>query len=181
MLDSTSIFLLQLEIPLETVHSTLVLARQRGAITILDPAPAARLSPPLLSQVDYLTPNQSEAAFLLGAEVEPRSVDEAQTAARNLLALGPSNVILKLGALGVVIASRGGCTHVPGFAVNAIDTTAAGDTFNGAFAAAISNQVPVLDAARFANAAAALSVTRHGAQSSIPDRPETDLFLSRTP
>ncbi len=178
-LAPTSFLLLQLEIPLAAVRVSLAMARRLGVTTVLDPAPAQSLPSALLAQVDYLTPNQSEAAFLLGTETEAGSVEEAQAAARQLVALGPSNVILKLGAQGVVLANKEGCTHVPGFAVEAIDTTAAGDTFNGAFAAALSRELPTLEAARFANAAAALSVTRRGAQSSIPDLGETDAFLSR--
>ncbi|HEX4165115.1 MAG TPA: ribokinase [Bryobacteraceae bacterium] len=178
VIERGSIVLLQLEIPLETIEVCLATARERGAITILDPAPAQVLSPTLLAMVDYLTPNQTEAAFLLKAEREASSPQEAEDAARKLLLQGPSNVILKLGELGVVIADTAACAHVPGFSVKAVDSTAAGDTFNGALAFALSHNTPLLEAARFANAAAAISVTRHGAQSSIPDLSEVRSLLA---
>lgn len=181
LLDSlgpASILLTQLEVPLSTTAASLQLARNRGAITILDPAPAQTLPPDLLALVDFLTPNQTEAALLLEAKREVESYEAAEHAAIDLRRRGPANVILKLGPLGVVIASSAGTVRVPSFPVAAVDSTAAGDTFNGAFAVALAERKPLEEAARFANAAAALSVTRQGAQSSIPTRAEVDAFLS---
>ncbi len=177
-LERGSLLLTQLEIPLETTKCALRAARERGATTILDPAPAQELSADVLELVDFLTPNQTEAALLLGSDREVENSEEGEEAARRLVARGPATVVLKMGHLGVVIANGEGVQRVAGFAVDAVDTTAAGDTFNGAFAVALAEGRPVKEAARFANAAAALSVTRHGAQSSIPRRTEVDAFLA---
>lgn len=178
-LDSDSLLLLQLEIPLETVFATARLASDRGARVILDPAPVRTLPPELLRSLSILTPNQTEAAQLLrwsGDRIG--TVDQARDAARELRRLGPRTVIVKLGSLGCYICSPEMERHVPGFAVEAVDTTAAGDTFNGALAAALAEGMTLLESARFANAAAALSVTRRGAQSSIPSRGETDAMIA---
>ena len=177
VLEEGAILLVQMEVPLETTRRALEQARERGATTILDPAPARTLSREVLGLVDYLTPNQTEAALLLGTGEEIESYEDAERSARKLLGCGPSTVILKLGALGVVIANREGCQRVPGFAVQAVDSTAAGDTWNGAFAVALAEGKKIAAAARFANAAGAISVTRAGAQSSIPTRGEVDAFL----
>jgi ribokinase len=181
LLAPGDVLLTQLEVPLESTRRALEMARQQGGITILDPAPAQKLDHELLSQVDFLTPNQTEAAYLLGSDREIETCEEAEQAARQLQVKGPAHVIVKLGALGVAIADAKDCYRVPGFAVDAIDSTAAGDTFNGAFAAALAEGKTITDAARFANAAGAISVTRHGAQSSIPNRFELDQFLQANP
>ncbi len=166
--------LFQLETPIETVEAALIAARRRGAVTILDPAPARELPERVLRSIDYLTPNQSEAAILLK---RPSwvidSFDEAEAAASGLLQLGVSTVVMKLGALGCLVAGPGVMRRIAGHHVPAVDTTAAGDAFNGAFAVALAEGKPAIEAAEFANAAAALSVTRHGAQASLPSREET--------
>jgi ribokinase len=177
-LSTEWIVLCQLEIPLSATALALATAHRAGAVTILDPAPAQALDRDILSCVSYLTPNQTEAAFLLGSEDLIQTYAEAEQAARRLVAMGPQAVVLKLGPLGCVIADARNCFRVPGFTVDAIDTTAAGDTFNGAFAVALGEGLAASEAARFAHAAAALSVTRFGAQSSIPGRPEVDAFLA---
>ncbi len=174
-----SIILTQLEVPLETTKLVLETARKRGAATILDPAPAQELPDELLALVDYLTPNQTEAALLLSSSRDIERYEEAEKAAKSLLERGPSTVILKMGHLGVVVATAQGSQRVPSFPVQAVDSTAAGDTFNGAFAVALTEGKSVVEAARFANAAAAISVTRHGAQSSIPKRGEVEDLLRR--
>jgi ribokinase len=171
-LAAGDLLLVQLETPLETVAAVLKHARARGATAILDPAPARSLPAEVLRHVDILTPNETEAAALC-REV---GLDAGQTAAR-LLALGPATVILKSGSQGCYVAGGEGVVLVPGISVKAVDTTAAGDTFNGALALALSEGRDLLAAARFANAAAAISVTRPGAQSSIPDRPEVEALL----
>ena len=172
-LRAGDIVLLQLEIPMVTVQAVAAYARERGAITILDPAPARTLPAELLAQVSYLTPNESEACVLLGHAAEAREV------ATQLRALGHASVILKLGSLGCFLGTETCFGPISGFVVDAVDTTAAGDTFNGAFAVALSEGLALADAARFANAAAAISVTRLGAQSSIPDRAEAAAFLDK--
>ncbi len=176
-IESGSILLTQLEVPLATTELCLRVARERGAITILDPAPAQALPSGLLALVDFLTPNQTEAALLLGSNREVESYTDAEQAVQELLERGPSTVILKLGSLGAVVATRGAVYRVPGFPVTAVDSTAAGDTFNGALAVALAESRSLEEAVRFANAAGAISVTRRGAQSSIPRRAEVDDFL----
>ena len=152
--------LFQLETPLASVEGALRVARKEGAITMLDPAPAQPLTSEMLECVDIFTPNESEAASL------PTSI--ARTA---------FTVILKLGAQGCAVYRNGERTDFPGFTVEAVDTTAAGDTFNAALACALSEDQPLDRAIRFASAAAALSVTKLGAQSSAPTRAEVEAFL----
>jgi ribokinase len=179
-LGAGELVLLQLEIPLATVHAVLDFATQRGAITILDPAPAQPLPRDLLSHVTYLMPNESEACLLLnrpGSSIG--DLAEAREVATELRALGPKAVILKLGSLGCFLGTDTFFGPVRGFQVDAVDTTAAGDTFNGAIAVALSEGLPLAEAAQFANAAAAISVTRLGAQSSIPDRAEVLALLTK--
>jgi len=170
--------LFQLEIPLDTVAAALALVREEGAATILDPAPARPLPPAMLSQVDILTPNESEALALLGRSAASVSLEDAPALACALRELGPRKVIIKLGGQGCFLDDGERRIHSPAFPVEVRDTTAAGDTFNAALAIALAESRPIEDALRFANAAAALSVTRPGAQASIPTRAEVDAFLA---
>lgn len=167
--------LAQLETPLEGVIKAAKLAREKGAIFILDPAPARALPDALLANVDWLTPNESEAAMLLGV----KELGNPLQAARNLKALGPCGVVLKLGDKGAVLLAEDEPVLVPAQKVSALDTTAAGDAFNGAFAVALAEEKPALAAVRFATAAAAISVTRHGAQPAMASRQEIEEFLAR--
>lgn len=173
----TRVILHQLETPLETVQTSLELGQLRRVITILDPAPAQPLPSELLRAVDLLTPNETEAALLLDEKPGPLSVADAFAIGKRLLERGPRAVIVKLGANGAVFVNRLQEFHVPGIAVKAIDTTAAGDTFNGALGAAIAEGMEMPEAVGFANAAAALSVTRHGAQPSVPSRTDVEALL----
>lgn len=173
----TRVALHQLEIPLETVLAALELGQMRRVITILDPAPAQALPPEILRAVDLLTPNETEAAMLLGEKPGALSVEEAYAAGERLLELGPRAVVVKLGANGAVFVNRLQRFHAPGFHVKAVDTTAAGDTFNGALGVAIAEGMEMRDAVQFANAAAALSVTKAGAQPSVPGRDEVEGLL----
>jgi ribokinase len=170
--------LFQLETPVETVRRGIEVARQEGARTMLDPAPARPLPPELLAQVDILTPNESEACMLLGRPPSNISPADAPGIARDVRSLGPTAVVLKLGDQGCFYSDAGRELHVAGFPVIALDTTAAGDTFNAAFAVALAEGLDVEPALRFANAAAAISVTRLGAQVSQPSRAEVDRFLA---
>ena len=170
----TRVALFQLETPLASVEGALGLARQQGAITILDPAPAQRLSRELLEWADILTPNETEALTLLGEPPGQLDIGNAEALAKRL---ATRTVILKLGALGCYLYREGRGRHYPGFPVEAVDTTAAGDTFNAALACALSERQPFELAIRFANAAAALSVTRMGAQPSAPSRKEVEEML----
>lgn len=172
--------LFQLETPLPAVAAALGLARQEGARTILDPAPAQPLPAALLGHVDILTPNETECCVLLNRPPTRVPAAEAPELARALRAhTGVPAVLLKLGEDGCFWWDGAVQMHVPGFAVDVVDTTAAGDTFNGAFAVALAEGRPLDEALRFANAAAALSVTQAGAQASIPDREQVQALLAR--
>jgi ribokinase len=178
-LHGAAVCLLQLENPIAAIGGALRLAREEGVVTILDPAPAQSLPPDLLANVDILTPNENEALKLLGRDGSVIGLAAVSEAAASLLDLGPGTVIIKLGAEGCFIKKRNFAQHVPGFAVDAVDTTAAGDTFNAALAVALAGGEPIERAAVFANAAAGISVTRAGAQPSAPVRGEVDAFLQQ--
>lgn len=174
VIRNAGMVLLQLEIPIETIYRTLTLCADLNVSVILDPAPAARLSDSVWKQIAWFTPNETEAAFYLNDSSAPEAV------AQHLLNLGLSAVALKRGSEGAYIASSDGTRGwVPAFNVEAIDTVAAGDCFNGAFAVALLEGKDPLQAARFASAASAISVTRRGAQASMPTRAEVDLFIQQ--
>jgi ribokinase len=168
--------LLQLEIPVEVVTYAAHLAAQAGIPVILDPAPAPEqpLPPELLRDVTYLTPNESEAERLSGIPV--RDEASARQAAEKLLAAGPKNVIITLGAQGALVATGQQMEHVPGFRVEAQDCTAAGDAFNAGLAVAIAQGKPLREAVRYGHLVAGLSVTRLGAQPSLPTAAEVNQF-----
>ena len=174
---SQGFLLLQLESPLQTVEAAVRLAHSREGTTILDPAPAAALPPTLLRNLDFLTPNETEALLLLGEPPGEIRLDEAPALGRRLLELGPGTVVLKLGDKGAWVVNRRLSRHFPTYPVTAADTTAAGDTFNGALAVSLAEGRSLSQAIGFANAAAALSVTRPGAQASIPSRSQVDRFI----
>lgn len=169
--------LLQLETPFETVVRTAEIAAIENVPVILNPAPATVLPRSFLSKVSYLTPNQSEAEALTGIAVHDEA--SAKLAAACLLKQGVGTVILTMGRQGALVASQESQVMVQGFHVATVDTTAAGDAFNGAFAVALSEQCEVLEAARFANAAAALTVTQKGTQGAIPMRKDIETLLNR--
>jgi ribokinase len=174
-----SLALFQLETRLDTVSAALALARQENLRTMLDPAPAQPLPSGLLASVDILTPNESEAHMLLGRPPTCVAPEDAPELARALQKLGPRTIVLKLGDQGSFYADDSDGFHTPVFAVQARDTTAAGDTFNAALAVALAEGQPPQQAMRFASAAAAISVTRLGAQSSAPARAEVDQLLKQ--
>lgn len=162
--------LLQLEIPVESVSAAAKLAKSCGARVILNPAPASDLPPDLLSMVDVLTPNETEAALLSGGDGDP------ETLASRLLEMGPRCVVMTLGSSGALVATPDVSEHVPAPRVNAVDSTAAGDAFNGALAVGLCEGMDLAAAVRFAVKAAAISVTRRGAQPSLPSRQEVEAF-----
>ncbi|QOY92274.1 ribokinase [Paludibaculum fermentans] len=172
--------LFQLETPLEAVAAAMRAGHKAGALTILDPAPARRLPAELLALVDILTPNESEACILLDRVPTRVTFAEAPEIARALRALGPKAVVLKLGDQGCFYSDDQRELAVQGFTVEVVDTTAAGDTFNAGLAVALAEGFEIPTALRFANAAAALSVTRLGAQASAPSREEVDAFIARS-
>jgi len=169
--------LFQLETPIQPVGEALALCRQIGVRTILDPAPAQPLPSALLGNVDILTPNESEACQILGRPAGRVDTGEYRQVAGALRNLGVGAVVLKLGDQGAFFFDGETEFHQPAFAVEAVDSTAAGDIFNGGLAVALAEGKECQDALRFAAAAAAISVTRVGAQSSVPSRSEVDDFL----
>ncbi|MEE9154273.1 MAG: ribokinase [candidate division NC10 bacterium] len=173
---SGTILLLQLETPLETVFYALQRGKQKGMRTILNPAPATPLPHEIFPLVDLLTPNETEASTLTGTTVGERS--RAKEAGARLLEMGCGDVIITLGAQGSLWVGKDGARHFPGFSVPAVDSTAAGDAFNGALAAALAAGKAMEAAIPFANAAGALATTRRGAQASLPDRPAIFSLLS---
>ncbi|MFZ1937523.1 MAG: ribokinase [Terracidiphilus sp.] len=170
---SAGMVLCQLEIPMDTLSYTLEFCAKANVPVMLDPAPAAALPESAFGQVAWFTPNETEAAFYVGDGMS------TEDSARKLLDKGLRGVVLKRGGDGAYVAVQGGeAKWVKPFKVNAIDTVAAGDCFNGAFAVALLEGKDPWAAARFANAAAAICVTRKGAQQSMPMRAEVDKFLA---
>lgn len=169
--------LMQLESPLASVLAAAKIARANATKVILNPAPATHLSDELLALIDIITPNETEAEILTGIAV--KNDEDAALAAQALHDKGISTVLITLGRRGVWLSEQGKGVRIPGFSVQAIDTIAAGDTFNGAFITARLEGVAMHDAVRFAHAAAAIAVTRPGAQPSVPWRTEIDTFLQQ--
>jgi ribokinase len=176
-LKDASTLLLQLEIPLESVTRGAQLAKQAGARVILDPAPARDLPEALLREVDILTPNETEAQQLTG--IDTKDETGIRRAAETLLERGVGCVVVKAGGRGAFVCGPEGFTHVPGFAVHAVDTVAAGDSFNAGLAYALAEGFEMIDAVRFANAVAGLSTTKEGAQSAMPSLAETEALMRR--
>ncbi|AMB86483.1 ribokinase [Pseudomonas agarici] len=167
VLREADVIICQLEVPMETVGYALKRGRELGKTVILNPAPASTPLPAdWYASIDYLIPNESEAEALSGLPVD--SLASAETAATHLMAAGAGKVIITLGAQGLLFADGQALVHFPAPKVKALDTTAAGDTFVGGFAAALACGKSEAEAIRFGQAAAALSVTRAGAQPSIP-------------
>jgi ribokinase len=180
ILDSAGIILLQLEVPLQTVLYAVEMAYRKHIPVMLDPAPAQELPPKLLLQVTWLTPNETETCTLCGIDAGALSPSTVPQKAEELLARGPKYVVVKLGSQGAYLAGRDGTREwIPPFKVRAIDSTAAGDAFNAALAVALMQNKEPVEAARFASAVAALSVTKKGAQPSMPTQEEVARFLKR--
>lgn len=170
-----SALLMQLESPIESVLAAAKIARENQTLVALNPAPASELSDELLSLLDIITPNETEAEKLTGVRVDNEA--DAAKAAQVLHDKGIKTVLITLGSRGVWASVNGEGSRIPGFKVQAIDTIAAGDTFNGALITALLEEKPLAEAIRFAHAAAAIAVTRKGAQPSVPWRKEIDDFL----
>ena len=172
-LRSAGIILAQLEIPMETVEALCAIAFRANVPLMLDPAPARELSSEVLRRVTYLTPNESETATLTGRTDSEITHSSARDAAEMLLGRGAKNVLLKMGSRGVFLASAEGLRKtVPALKVRAVDTTAAGDAFNGGLASALMRGMALEEAVQFAVAVAAVSVTRAGAQTAMPNMQE---------
>ncbi|EKO3577960.1 ribokinase [Vibrio metschnikovii] len=174
---AASYLLMQLETPIDGIIKAAQVAKQAKTKVVLNPAPARELPSSLLSCVDVITPNETEAQVLTGITVTDDAT--AQQAATVLHQQGIEIVIITLGAKGVWLSEHGRGQLIPGFRVSATDTTAAGDTFNGAFVTGLLENMSLESAIKFAHAAAAISVTRFGAQTSIPTRQEVDEFLAQ--
>jgi len=173
IIRNAGIVLCQLELPMATIEYTIAICAKLGVPVMLDPAPAAPLSTSTWKQVAWFTPNETEAAFYLD------DVSDPQTISRHLLTRGLRGIVLKRGSEGAYVATSDGRSGwVKPYAVEAIDTVAAGDCFNGAFAVALLEGRDPWNAARFACAASAISVTRRGAQASMPTRADLDAFLA---
>ena len=173
-IERADLVLMQLEVPMETVCFVADIAWQKGKKVILNPAPAHPLPADLLCHLYLITPNETEAEMITGVKITDES--SAGEAARALSGMGVQHVIITLGSKGALIYSNGKAEMVPALKVEAVDTTAAGDVFNGALTVALSEGRSLKEAARFACKASAISVTRVGAQSSAPYRNEVDIF-----
>ena len=179
LLRSAGMILTQLEIPIETVEHLCALAGEFGVPVKLDPAPARPLPRKILGQVAYLTPNETETATLCAIADGDLDESKAGKCAAQLKKAGAGNVIIKMGARGaLVLAADGAQTVVPGFKVPVVDSTAAGDAFNGALATALSSGLSLPRACRYASAAGAVSVTRAGAQPAMPSASQVERLLA---
>lgn len=179
LISNAAVFITQLEQPMPAAHYALEMARNGGAITILNPAPAADLPDGMLALCDYATPNESEAEGLTGIPVV--TIDDATNAAKALRDMGVGTAIITLGENGVLFHDGSTTQHIP--AINAgpvVETTGAGDAFNGGFAAALARGDSPIDAVRFGCATAAISVTRPGTAPSMPDLDEVVALLARS-
>lgn len=178
ILRTAGLVLAQLEIPLETVEYLAQVCAREGVPLILDPAPAMELPSGIFKDIAWFTPNQTEAAFYLGHNRNGSSPHPPAEMAMTLQSMGCSGVVLKMGADGTYLGPQGGSgSLVPAFSVEAIDTTAAGDAFNAGFATGLMLGKSPLDSAVFAAAVAAISVTRTGAQPSMPNMAEVEEFI----
>jgi ribokinase len=169
-LTSETVVLTQLEIPAEAAGIAMARGREKGAVTILNPAPARVLPDSVLQFVDVLTPNQSEAKALMG--LSPDAPIEPETVARQLLSRGVERVVMTLGEKGALVMTAHSCSYIPGIKVSAQDTTGAGDAFNAGLAVALSRGANLEDAVRFAVVTGGLAVTREGVIPSLPTRNE---------
>jgi ribokinase len=179
-LRSAGIILTQLETPLETVEFLCELAQRFEVPLMLDPAPARKLSRKVLRQVTYLTPNETEACALCGIAYRDLNQAAARECAEELLAKGSANVVVKMGSRGAFVATRDGLRRmVPSFKVKVVDSTAAGDAFNGGMAVALMRGMAIEEAVRFGAAVAGVSVTRAGAQPAMPSEEEVNELLRK--
>ncbi len=168
--------LTQFELPMEVVENLIERMHSYNGKLILNPAPYRLIAPEILAKVDYFVPNETEAEKLTGFAIV--DVESARSASQKMLALGIRNVIMTLGAKGALLANQDGFQLIPGYPVKPVDTTAAGDTFIGAFAAAMLRNFSLEEAIHYANCAGAIAVTRFGAQTSIPSAEDVDALYA---
>lgn len=174
IIEEADIVVMQAEIPYETIKKTALLAKQKGKKVLFNPAPACLIDEELMTTIDILVVNELEASFISGIEYTGNNLDDI---AQALLRSGARNIVITLGSQGVYMMNERETIQLPSFKVKAIDTVAAGDTFCGALAVACSKKGISREALDFANAAAAIAVTRLGAQSSIPTLVEVNAFI----
>ena len=172
VIAAADVLIVQLEINFDIVEYALKVAKEKGVKTILNPAPAGKLAPEVVALADYLTPNETELEVLSG------KTGDYEAAARSLLTREGQTAVVTLGSQGAMWLNAGGKATVPTFKVNVVDTTGAGDAFNGGFAVALGEGKSLEDAVRFGNATAGLSVTKRGTAPSMPTRAEVDALLS---
>lgn len=175
-IENADYLLMQLEVPMPAIEHAASIAFDAGVKVVLNPAPATRLSNSLLSKCYMLTPNQTECGIIAGVAVE--NARQAEAAAEMLIAKGVRNVIVTMGSRGSLYVSATEREFIAAYRVKAVDTTAAGDTYNGALCVALSEGRSICEAAEFATKASAISVTRAGAQPSLPARDEVDGFVA---
>lgn len=175
MLSGARLLLIQLEVPLEVVEAAVALAKQAGVDVVLDPAPVTTLPETLLTNVSWITPNETETKALTG--IEPGDERSAATAAATLRSRGVEHVAITLGERGCFYLGPGAALSIPAPTVDVVDTVAAGDAFNGALAASLVDALGPVEALRRASAAGALATTRRGAQSSLPTKSEVDALV----
>ena len=175
VVENADVLVLQLEVPLDTVEYAVSVASENGIPIIMNPAPGRKLKPELIGKFSYLTPNETETEILTNIRV----VDEASAKEAGLLLMGygADNVVITMGKHGAMLISSDTCELIPGFEVKAVDATAAGDAFTGGLAYATATGKKLKDAVMFANAVAALTVTKMGAQPSLPYKKEVESFL----
>lgn len=172
VLEAADYVLIQMEIPMKTLEYVVTRASTSGKTVILNPAPAQKLSDEILAMTDFITPNETELEILSGMSCD--TIDEIKSAAEYLIEKGVSGVVVTLGEKGAIVLDKYNAKIIPGRSVKAVDTTAAGDCFNGAFAVGLSEGMSVDESVLFANSAASVSVTRKGAQPSMPKRSEVE-------
>ncbi len=177
LIEDADVTIMQLEVPIDTVKYALKLAKDKGTYTILNPAPAQRLDEEIIKNVDLLTPNETELEILTGINIKDE--EDVKEAAKKLVNLGVKELIVTLGSKGCIYVSDTIFKKYPAYKVNPVDTTAAGDSFNGAIAVGVSQNKPMDEVIDFASKVGALTVTRKGAQISLPYLEEVERFKYR--
>jgi ribokinase len=175
LLQAADVILTQLEIPIDTIEHAMAIANEGKTLRILNPAPARLLPDSLIQKVDILTPNQTEAKILTG--IDASTIEGAEQAGKALLAKGVKTVIITLGKQGALLVESDKSQHIPGYAVDSIDASGAGDAFMAGLGVALGENKSMIEAVHFANAVGALSTTRPGATPSMPSRQEVEAFM----
>ncbi|HEY8889094.1 MAG TPA: ribokinase [Clostridium sp.] len=174
-IEGSSVFLTQLETNVDAVEKAIDIAHNMGVKVILNPAPVQEIPKELYSKIDFFTPNEVEASILSGVTIE--TIEDARAAAQIFIDRGTENVIITLGSKGALVVTSSKVEMIESYKVNAVDTTGAGDAYNGGFATAIAEGKDIFEAAKFASAVGALSVTKIGTSPAMPYRKEIDEFI----